>query len=69
MHSVAHVRVSVPDEKAHVKTKGQEAGPQQVPQCCQVRDGEVIRVHTSTPHPVYHPVSQVQQDDHLKDTK
>lgn len=66
MHSVAQITVSVPDEPAHVEAEGQEAGPQQVAQGRQVRDGEVVGVHASTPHPVNHPVGQVEEDHHLQ---
>lgn len=62
---VAHVRVSVPNEPAHVKAEGKEAGPQEVTQSSQVWDGEVIRVHSSTPHPINHPVCQVQENHDL----
>ncbi len=67
IHSVAQVRVSVPDEPAHVEAEGQEAGPQQVTQSSQVGDGEVVGVHASTPHPVDHPVCQVEKDYHLEE--
>lgn len=66
MHSVAWVRVPVADEPAHVEAEGKEASPQQVAQSSQVRDGEVVRVHASTPHPVDHPVCQVEKDHHLR---
>lgn len=65
MHSVAHISVSVTDEPAHVEAEGEEAGSQQVTQSSQVRDGEVVWVHTSAPHPVDHPVCQVEEDHHL----
>lgn len=67
MHSVAHVRVSVPNEPAHVEAEGEEAGPQQVTQSSQVRDWEVVGVHASAPHPVHHPVCQVEKDYHLEE--
>lgn len=66
MHSVARVGVSVSDEPAHVEAEGEEAGPQQVTQSSQVGDGEVVRVHASAPHPVDHPVRQVEKDYHLR---
>lgn len=66
MHSVAHVSVSVPDEPAQVEAQGQEASPQQVTQGGQVRDGKVVRVHAPTPHPVDHPVCQVEEDHDLQ---
>lgn len=66
MHSVARVGVSVSDEPAHVEAEGEEAGPQQVTQSGQVGDGEVVRVHASAPHPVDHPVRQVEKDYHLR---
>lgn len=65
MHSVAHVSVSVSDEPAHVEAEGEEAGSQQVTQSGQIGDGEVVWVHSSTPHPVNHPVCQVEEDHHL----
>lgn len=65
MHSVAHVGVSVPDEPAHVEAEGEEAGSQKVPEGSQVGDGEIVWVHSSTPHPVNHPVCQVEEDHHL----
>ncbi len=67
MHSVAHVGVSVSDEPAHVEAECEEAGPQKVAQSCQVGDGEVVGVHASAPHPVDHPVGQVEKDYHLKE--
>lgn len=66
VRSVAHVSVSVPDEPAHVEAESEETGPQQVAQGSQVGDGEVVRVHASAPHPVDHPVCQVEEDHYLK---
>ena len=63
---VAHVGVCVPDEPAHVEAEGQEAGPQQVTQGRQVRDGEVVGVHAPAPHPVDQPVCQVEEDHDLQ---
>lgn len=65
-HSVSQIGVSVADEKAHVEAEGEEAGSQQVTQSRQVGNGEVVGVHPSAPHPVDHPVRQVQQDHHLQ---
>lgn len=65
LRSVAHVSVSVPDEPAHVEAEGEEAGPQQVTQRSQVGDRKVVWVHSSTPHPVNHPVCQVEKDHYL----
>lgn len=67
MHSVARISVSVSDEPAHVEAEGKEAGPQQVTQSRQVRDGEVVGVHASAPHPVDHPVCQVEENYHLEE--
>ena len=69
MHLVAHVIFSVPDEPAYVEAEGEEAGSQQVTQGSQVGDGEVVGVHASTPHPVDHPVCQVEEDNHLEQDK
>lgn len=66
MHSVACISVSVSNEKAHVEAECEEAGPQQVTQGRQVGDGEVVGVHASAPHPVDHPVCQVEKDYHLE---
>lgn len=65
MHSVARVSVSVSDEPAHVEAEGEEAGPQQVTQSGQVGDGEVVGVHATAPHPVDHPICQVEEDYYL----
>ena len=62
VHSVARACVSVSDEPAHVEAEGEEAGPQQVTQGSQVGDGEVVWIHASAPHPVDHPVCQVEED-------
>lgn len=67
MHSVPQTRVSVPNEQAHVEAEGEEASSQQVPQSSQVGDREVVGVHPSAPHPVDHPVGQVEEDNHLVD--
>lgn len=66
VYSVSHISVSVSNEPEDMEAEGQEAGPQQISQGRQVRNREVIRVHPPTPHPVDHPVSQVQQDQHLE---
>lgn len=67
VHSVAHITVSVSNEPTHVEAEGEEAGPQQVTQGSKVGDGEVVWVHSSTPHPVNHPVCQVEEDHHLEE--
>lgn len=67
MHSVPQARVFIPYKPSHVKTEREEAGPQQIPQGRQVGDGEVVGVHASAPHPVNHPVCQVEEDQHLEE--
>lgn len=62
MRSVARACVSVSDEPAHVEAEGEEASPQQVTEGSQVGDGEVVWIHASAPHPVDHPVCQVEKD-------
>ena len=67
--SVSWDSVSVSDKPAHVEAEGEEAGPQQVAQSGQVRDGEVVRVHPPAPHPVNHPVRHVEKNHHLNEQK
>lgn len=61
--------VSISDKPAHVEAEGEEAGAQQVAQSSQVRDGEVVGVHASAPHPVNHPVCHVEKDHHLQEAE
>lgn len=69
MRLVSWYSVSISNKPAHVEAEGEEAGPQQVAQSSQVRDGEVVGVHASAPHPVNHPVCHVEKDDHLKEAE
>lgn len=62
---VSHIGVPVTDEPEDVKAEGEETCSNQVPQCCQVWDGEVVRIKVPAPHPVHHPVSNVQENENL----
>lgn len=62
---VPDVRVSVPNEPEDMEAECKEPSAKQVPQSCQVRDGEVVGVQAPAPHPVHHPVSDVQENQHL----
>lgn len=48
------------------ETQGQEACAQQVPQSCEVGDGEVVWVHTPSPQPLHHQTGHKQQNQHLQ---
>ena len=62
---VSHIGVPVTDEPENVKAESEETCSNQVPQRCQVWDGEVVRVEVPAPHPVHHPVSNVQKNENL----
>ena len=66
---VPDICVSVPNEPEDVEAECQEPGAEKVPQGCQVRDGEVVWVQAAAPHPVHHPVCDVEQDQHLQDRR
>lgn len=63
---VPDICVSVPNKPQDMEAECQEPSAKQVPQSSQVRDGEVVWVQASAPHPVYHPVCDVQEDQHLE---
>jgi hypothetical protein len=62
---VPNICVSVPNEPEHMEAECQESGAKQVPQSSQVWDGEVVGVQAPAPHPVHHPVCDVQENQHL----
>lgn len=62
---VPYIRVPVTDEPEDVKAESQETCSNQISQSCQVWDGEVVRVEVPAPHPVHHPVSDVEKNEHL----
>lgn len=66
---VPNICVSVPNEPEDMEAECQESGAKQVPQSSQVRDGEVVGVQAPAPHPVHHPVCDVQQNQHLRRQK
>lgn len=63
---VPNICVSVPNEPEHMEAECQESGAKQVPQSSQVWDGEVVGVQAPAPHPVHHPVCDVQENQHLE---
>lgn len=62
---VSHIGVPVTDEPEDVKAESKETCSNQVPQRCQVWDGEVVGIEVPAPHPVHHPVSNVQENENL----
>ena len=64
--SVSQVGVFVPHQVEQVEGHGEEGRPQEVPEGGQVRDGHVVRVVTQPPDKVDHPVTDVQQNNHLE---
>lgn len=62
---IPNIGVPVTDEPEDVEAEGQEPCSNQVPQSCQVWDGEVVGIQIPAPHPVHHPVSDVEQDEDL----
>lgn len=64
---VPDIRVSISNEPENMEAECQEPCPKQVTQCCQIRYRKVVRVHASVPHPVDHPVSNVEKDKNLED--
>lgn len=48
-----------------MKAESEETCSNQVPQRRQVWDGEVVRIEVPAPHPVHHPVSNVQKNENL----
>lgn len=66
---VPNICVSVPNEPENMEAESQESGAKQVPQSSQVWDGEVVGVQAPAPHPVHHPVCDVQENQHLEGQK
>lgn len=55
-----------PDPLQGLEGKPEEGTAEEVPQGRQVRDGRVVRVHPSLPHPEYHYPAHVEQERHLQ---
>lgn len=66
---VPDICVSVPNEPEDMEAECQQPSAEKVPQGCQVRDGEVVWVQAAAPHPVHHPVCDVEQDQHLENSR
>lgn len=62
---IPHIRVPVTNKPEDMKAESKETCSNQVTQRCQVGDGEVVRIEVPAPHPVHHPVSNVQQNENL----
>lgn len=65
--SVPHIAVPVPDHPQEVEAEGQQGSAQQVPQSCQVGDGEAVRVFAVPPHGMDHPVRYTQEQQDLRE--
>lgn len=63
---IPHIRVPVTNKPEDMKAESKETCSNQVTQRCQVGDGEVVRIEVPAPHPVHHPVSNVQQNENLE---
>lgn len=50
----------------HSETHCQESRAQQVAQSCEVRDGEVVWIQSSSPEPEHHQPCYVEQNQHLQ---
>lgn len=64
--SVPHIAVPVPYHPQEVKAERQQGRAQQVPQGCQVGDGEAVGVFAAPPHGMDHPVCYAQQQQDLR---
>lgn len=65
-HTV-HVKPTRTKQQDQSEAQGQEAGPQQVPQSREVRDGVVVWIQAPSPQTAHHQTSHVEQNDHLHD--
>lgn len=63
---VPDICVSISDEPEDMEAECQEPSAKQVSQSSQVWDGEVVWVQATAPHPVHHPVCDVQENQHLE---
>lgn len=62
---IPHIRIPVTNKPEDMKAESKEPRSDQVTQRCQVGDGEVVRIEVPAPHPVHHPVSNVEQNENL----